>query len=49
MQRSREEKISSVKSGVSSMALFILSAACFIVFLWIIVALVRIIFGFGAS
>lgn len=47
MQRTREEKISSVKSGAASMALFGLSIACFIVFLWVIAALVRIVFGVG--
>ena len=45
MQRTREEKISSVKSGAASMALFGLSIACFVVFLWVLAALVRIIFG----
>lgn len=49
MRRTREDKISSVKSGTASMFLFVLSVACFVVFLWVLVALVRVILGFGAS
>ena len=45
MRRKHEEKISSVRSGTVSMALFILSAACFVVFLWLLCAVARIVFG----
>ena len=49
MQRTREEKIASLKAGAGSMVLFSLSIACFIIFLWVLSALVRIIVGLGAS
>ncbi len=45
MQKSREDIIASFKTGASSMALLLLSVACFIVFLWVVMTLVRLVAG----
>lgn len=49
MQKTPEEKISSIKTSFRSMSLFILSVACFIVFLWTILVIVRFFAGLGAA
>lgn len=45
MQKSGKEIVSSVKSGFASMMLLVLSVACFIVLLWVVMTVVRFFVG----
>ncbi len=45
MQKTRAEIVAEVKTGAGSMLLLILSLASFIVFLWIVTVIVRLIAG----
>lgn len=45
MQKSRKEIVSSVKSSFSSMMLLVLSVACFIVLMWVVMTIVRFFAG----
>lgn len=48
MHKTREDKISSIKTSARSVALLILCVMSFIVFLWVISVVVRLIIGIGA-
>ena len=41
MQKTGKDTASSIKSGLSSTMLLVLSIACFVVMLWIVMAIVR--------
>lgn len=45
MQKTKDEIASSTKSSFGSMMMLVLSLACFIVFLWIVMIVVRLIVG----
>ncbi len=46
MQKTREDKPGSISRGIGSVMLLVLSIVCFIVFLMIVTAVVRVLFGF---
>lgn len=45
MQRKREEKPAAITQAISSVMLLVLSIVCFVVFLMIVTAVVRALFG----
>ena len=45
MQKSNKEIVSSLKSSFASMMLLVLSVACFIVIMWIVMTIVRFFVG----
>lgn len=46
MQKSSKEIASSVRASFGSMMLLVLSVACFVVILWIVMTIVRFLVGF---
>lgn len=46
MQKSRDEIAASIRASFGSMMLLVLSVACFVVFLWTVMAFVRFLVGF---
>lgn len=45
MQKTRAEIVASIKTGFGAMMLLMLSLACFVVFLWIVMTITRFIAG----
>lgn len=45
MQKSSKEIVHSVKSSFASTMLLVLSVACFVVILWVVMAIVRFLVG----
>lgn len=49
MQKTREDKASTISRAIGSVLLLVLSVACFVVFLMIVTAIVRVLFGLPLS